>query len=332
MARSVVLGGSNHSSQATEQEGESVAESIITLSNPTENSISIDATGCLYDGIEQGASRGSHYYSISVLKNYLDVSGASELVPTIAGANVTELDDSFIKTGSSNSWDSWFQSESIVINPLVEDALITWPVEVDIDSDGDDGADGTIREMGGLDDNPALNNSFSSGEYMLYQYNNSRLYMYENGANKGYKSQALLVGDLMGLRVESGVVSYVHYREGVETVIGVSDKKAEVPLFFKAALNRGANSSGHSQIGDVRVCKSVTSKLITKHIFGGAAETLSDDDKSKLKDLGLDALEGSTYSLVNAQKQQSSRWDEGREYTVRHGYFIGESQSTSSIV
>lgn len=337
----VVVSGRSQSSSSVSNsintesvEVEKVATSVCTVNYPTANSIQLNARESVYDGDTVGGQFGRHHYSISTLRNYLNTAtGLSESVELVAGANViVDGDNNYLKSIAGNTWNSWFASAEIIVDPILEDCAVSWAIEADTDIDGQGGTDGSIREMGGLDDNPAQNASYTSGEYMLYQVNATTVYVYEKGLNKGSFSLAMIEGDRLGVRVESGVVSYIHFRGSLETIIYTSSVPAVSPLYFKGTLNRGIGSSGRSVIGDVREHFAISAKLKTVHISGAATELVSSEDIDKLAKLGLTVAEGSTYSLITAEKPTSDRFAESPQYDITHGYSVTDTQTVLTSV
>lgn len=305
--------------------------SVLNLSQPTPTSIQVDATLSEWNGDAVGGTLGSHYYSIEVLKSTLDITAGDTPVPTTAGLNV-DFDGTYYKKNiSGNAWNSWFKSTNPIIDPATENAAVTWEVEGDHDSDGADGDDGTIREMGGLDNNPDQNQSYSSIDFALYQVNGNLIYIYESGAYKNSYTVPMDPGDRLGVKVEQGVVSYFHLRGTTETVVHVSDTVATDPLYFKGTLNRGNASSGASVMGDVRKHNTLIPTVVTETITGGAASAISSVDQEKLVNLGLTILPGSTYGQWTADKLTSSIFPSGTVYEIIHSYFVMSNQTNGTI-
>lgn len=317
-----------HSSEQVSQlEEETMSQSVLTVTEPTPTSLLLDGQRSLYDNTEQGFAKGRHSLGITTTEAVLSPYSASPPVPMIAGANVT-LDGAssmWTKSIAGNTWNAWFQSTNVVAK-LGEDCLVTWPVEDDFDNDGDTGAEGTIREMGGLDDNPSANASYSSGDFMLYQVNATTVYVYEKGANKGSYSQPMVVGDLLGILVQNNEVSYVHIRNGVMTVIAKSLTELSSDMYFKGAINRGVGSSGHGSMGAVEVHTNMENTTVSAYIHGSGNEAIHEDDVERLATVGLTVNTGSVYSLLSVDKGSTYRYPTGA-YRFVHDYSVPDSQS-----
>ena len=312
-------------------EGETMSESRLTVTTPTPNSLVIDAQASLYDNSAQGGAKGRHSLGVTTTKSTLAPFALSEAKPLTAGANITydDTEDMMTKANAGNNWDSWFQSADAIVTPGV-DCIVSWPVEGDFDGDGDTGAQGTVREMGGLDDNPSVNSSYSSGEFMMYQVNATTIYVYEKGSNKGAFPQRVVVGDRLGIMVVDNVVTYIHIRNDVTTVLYTSLKKVEVPMYFKGAINRGVGSSGHGSMGDVQAHSTMESSMLSVYIHGAAAEAIKQEDVNRLSEVGLRVSTGSTYSYLMVEKGSTYRYPTGA-YRFIHDYSVRDSQTIVEI-
>lgn len=319
----------NLSKPATEEE--KLSKSIFTVTQPTSTSLLLDGQASEFDGVPKGGTLGRHTLGITTTRAFLTDYTSSTGVPLTAGANVTfdSAADMFTKSNSGNSWNAWFQSTDHVIL-AGQDGIVSWPIEPDFDNDGDTGAQGTVREMGGLDDNPSANASYSSGEFMLYQVNATTVYVYENGSNKGSFPQPMNVGDRLGIKIVDGEVFYIHIRGTTETVITKSTKTTNQDLYFKGALNRGVGSSGHASMGDVQLHSELENRLVTAYIHGAANEFITSDDVVRLLNVGLNVNTGSTYSLVSVEKIVSTKYPLGT-YRILHDYSVTDSQSIVEV-
>jgi len=307
------IAGQSHSVMGTSQAG---------------NTILLDAAQSTYEGEPKGLTQGAHYWAFATSKNLLDIAAASSPITLEAGNNVIVSGVDATKSNSGNSWNSSFRSQQSK-DPSTENFAVSWLVE---------SVTGTVREMGGLDDNPDQNSSYSSIEYAIYQVNgNIYSRVYEGGAAiviPGYQNIALQVGDRLGISVELGIVSYFHMRGDTVTIFYTSTKKANSPLFFKGALNRGAGSSGHSVMGDVTWHEGQMQVPALAQVSGFAGQGLSDQDLAALKGIGLDVQGGSTYAQISALRSASSAFLDGADYfpiSVDHGYCGQYSQSQAQL-
>lgn len=323
-------GGGSSSSSTNLSEEDPVTTSVLTYSKPSATSMQFDGRASTYNNTEVGALQGTHTYLFNTLRNYLDPNAVGVPVPLTAGANVTfDGVDTFTKSIAGNSWNSWFQSTDAIVNPVAEDIKITWLIEDDFDNDGDDGTTGTIREMAGLDDNPSANASYSSIDYAIYQVNATTVYIYERGSNKGSFARPMNVNDRLGIKVESGVVTYIHVSAaGYETEIFTSEKRATNVLFFKGAINRGVGQSGHGSIGGVLKHSDTIQIPVTAKIVGTAQAVIHPTDIERLTEVGLEVVPSSVYSLVSANQVVSDRFPAGTTYDVTHGFSMTLSQTT----
>jgi len=293
--------------------------SVCVVNQPAPNSIEIDTRDSTQGGVATGATLGYHDLTISTIKNALDISAGSISEPLTAGQSVTiDANDEVTKSIAGNSFNSWFQSTNVIGNGSTEDFAVTWLVE---------SVTGTIREMGGLDDNPGANNSYTSGEFMIYQVNGNSLYFYENGANMRQISYTLQVGDRLGIKIESQVARYIHIRGSVETVVHVSDKVAGGDYYFKGALNRGNASSGHSTMGDIQSHGTYVQTPSIERLSGPASQTITAEDVATLDKIGLIADPNSPYSLIAAQRVENANFPASTTYEITHGYYIKSAQS-----
>jgi len=303
-----------------------VAESIFTF-DPVDPAnpliVQIDARPSTINGIQKGGQEGYHSHAIQTQKISLDLDAQPPTEPAlVVGINAVATPDGlFEKSIAGNSWNAWIKSDAPLGNPVIEDFAVTWPLENTV---------GTIREMGGLDENPDENASFSSGEYMAYQVNDDYFLFYEKGANKYRFDIPMLDIDEVGVRFESQVATYFHMRSGVITDMYTSEVPAAAPLFFKGALNRGVGSSGHSILGGVKVYKGTSPKPLIERIAGAAQEAVNDADIQKLRNVGLIAASGSVYSHIIADKVEDAYFPAGTVRTNFHGYSAGAAQSSQS--
>ena len=316
---------------------EPVTESIFVLSNPTPTSVQIDARPSLYNGTAQGGAEGYHRYGMTTLRNFvapIDISDITTRVPLTAGINVELLPDgiTYRKLNTGNSWNSWFQSTNILIDPINENAAISWAIEDDPDGDGETGAQGTQREMAGLSATPSQNASYTSIDYAMYQVNATTVYVYEKGVNIGNFAVPMAVGDHFLIKCDSGVVSYYLISSGgSEQFIYESKTPATSSMYFKAALNRGDGSSGNSIVGDVRKHGALIAAPVMANIQGNPQELIRDEDVTKLLNLGLVVITGSVYSNIIAEKLAGHIFPSGNVHEVAHGYSGKMDQSIATI-
>lgn len=317
---------------ATSSDSESNTGNMQTESEPihvissNNGIINIDSRGSMYNGIEVGGTSGFHKYIFQGFKNTVDILASSSPLTLNIGARAASVltsPGSFEKDGTGNSWNSYiYSTESF--NPSELDFAFSWLVE---------SVTGTIREMGGMDNNPNQNQSYTSLESAIYQVNNyfySRVY--ESGAAKvipNYSTFYLQVGDRLGLGSIDGIVFYFVIRNEIIIEIYKSDVKLTEPMFFKAALNRGDGSSGESLIGDVKV------HLSTKKTgFGVSIEGNSSDEitplhiQTLLDEAGVNVLPGSTYGNLNITRQPFEKY-ENLSIDVTHT-FVGNYKSINS--
>ena len=322
----------NSANSSSNIEGEIVAKSNFVITNPTASSIKVDAGKSLLNDLELGSSDGTHTYMIESTRHYLDVTAGGDVVATQAGANVDydAATDMWSKNVAGNSWNSYFYSSDTVIDADTQDAAITAPVELDHDSDGFTGAQGTIREMFGISSNPTKNASYNSIDYAIYQVNATTVYAFQGGSNKGSFSRPMIVGDRLGIRIDSGVVSFIHIRGTTETVVFVSDVLASGKYYAKGAFNRGVGSSGVSVMGDVQLHTTTVAKPMLTHIQGDAGSLVTTEDRANLLELGLSANSQSVYSNIIADVMVGSAFPSGTKHQFTHSYFKRSTQSSAS--
>jgi len=307
----------------TPKHKDNIMSTSVCTATLEEDLLILDSTQSTHDLQPVGATVGLHYYNLATRRNFLDLLAEAELVPLSAGNNVTynATTNTYRKSNSGNSWNAWFKSEDVVADPASNYA-ITWEVE---------SITGTIREMGGLDDNPAKNSSYSSGEHMFYQVNGTTVYVYESGQNKGSFPCKLSVGDRLGIKVIEGTVYYITICNNIETVIYTSKSRLTSSMYFKGAFNRGSTSSGRSEMGNVRVHTAIRTEPVSTSIYGHPQEVLSDATMAKLEGIGLLPLEGTTYALLRAKISPTTTFPTGRTYDIIHTYSVSTSQTTLSI-
>lgn len=303
---------------------ETITSDVVPLSIATANRI--DSRASKFQGIATGSTGGIHKYNFVTEANTVDLLGATTPATILLGTNVTLLaPDSYEKSITGNTWNSYIYSQES-FDPTTTDFAVSWLVE-NVGLDGDDGVTGTIREMGGLDNNPTQNGSYSSIEFAIYQVNNyfySRVY--EGGAAiiiPNYTTFYFQIGDRMGVKCIDGVVSYFVIRGTTETVIYTSLKKATEPLFFKAAFNRGDGSSGHSELGGVVFHVAQKKVIHSVEILGESTADITDEDKEKLKTVGIENVNGK-YSDILFDRSNGSRFNNsGTPYNLdySHSYF-----------
>ena len=318
---------------ANAAKGEIVAISRFEITYPTAASVKIDAGKSMLDDIELGSSDGTHSYMIESTRYYLDVTAGGDVVVTQAGANVDydAATNMWSKNIAGNGWNSYFYSADTVIDADTQDAAVTVPIEIDHDSDGATGAQGTVREMFGLASNPTANASYNKIDFAVYQVNATTVYAFQNGTNKGNFSQPMIVGDRLGIRIDSGVASVIHVRGATETPIYVfKDAMATGKYYAKGAFNRGVGSSGVSVMGDVQLHTTTVAKPMLTHIQGDAGSLVTDDDKAKLLELGLSVNSQSVYNNIIADVMVGSAFPSGTTHQFTHSYFKRSTQSSAS--
>lgn len=303
----------------------------VIVASPTPTGFTLDSRTSTYGGEAIGGSLGTHALALSTTKLKLAPYTATAPVATTAGANVDydSSSDMYSKNISGNLWNSYFKSTDPIVTPGV-DCIVSWLIEDDFDGDGDTGTGGTIREMGGLDDNPDSNSSYNTGEYMVYQVNATTVYLYEKGTNKGSVSRPMVVGDRLGLRVINNVVEAIHIRDGVITSLITSDTLLDKPMYFKGAINRGVGSSGHGSMGDVQVFTDMEEEVVSTYIYGNSSELIKPVDVIGLNSVGLAPSNGATYSYLNLVKDSSYKFPTG-EYAITHTFSVPTSQSIVTV-
>lgn len=309
----------------------SVVNGLISVVNPSVNGDirRLDARESVYNDQAVGAVDGRHYWVLQRKSNTVDLFGTTQPISIVAGAKVDVNGVEVEKNVTGNSWNASFYSGQ-AFDPTAEDFAISWLVE---------DVTGTIREMGGLDNNPSQNNSYSSMEFAIYQVNNyfySRVY--ESGAAivmPNYTTFYLQIGDRLGIKCINQVVKYFVIRDGVETVIYTSAKKATEPLYFKGAFNRGNASSGHSNIGAVEWHVGKTTTNNTAVVSGNSTDTLEPRHLIEGDKIGVDFNPTSKYSDLTYTPLSSDKFKDGNgtpyplDYT--HGFFAGASQSIGEV-
>ena len=300
----------------TSSEFESVPESTVS---ETLGVHSIDSSASTFLGLATGASSGVHEYSFNGFKNTVDLSAVGTPITIVAGTNVTITGNNVIKNIDGNTWNSSFSSAES-FDPLIQDFAFTWEIE---------DVTGTIREMAGLDDNPAQNNSYSSIEYAVYQVNNyfySRVY--EKGAAlaiPNYTTFYFQAGDRCGVRVVDGIATYYVDRAGTITDIHTSTAPTAVPMYFKAAFNRGNTSSGASSLGNVLYHDATVPSTVNYTIRGPSADPITQEHKDELsRVLGMQVQAGATYGNVQFSRLTTSKFMNGPtpyDITMKHAYF-----------
>ena len=270
----------------------------------------LDARQSTANGTVTGDTSGKHEWFFRGLKNVPKLTGSRTSLNINPNGNVNISGEDAIKNVAGNSWNSSFYSTE-TFDPLTENFAISWLVE---------SVTGTIREMGGLDDNATANSSYSSIEYAIYQVNNyfySRVY--EKGASiiiPNYTNLILQVGDRLGIKVINQVVTYFVLRGSTIYDIYTSLTPATTPLQFKGAFNRGNASSGASLIGDVDVHSETELDNFIIKIEGSSSDILSDEHKELLKnEAGIISLTESTYSKLQFTKDVSGKFQNDKEVT-----------------
>ena len=309
----------------------SVVNGLISVVNPSVDGDihRLDARESVYNDQVVGAVDGRHYWVLQRKSNTVDLFGTTQPINIVAGSNVDVNGVEVEKNVTGNSWNASFYSGQ-AFDPTVEDFAISWLVE---------DVTGTIREMGGLDNNPSQNNSYTSMEFAIYQVNNyfySRVY--ESGAAiviPNYTTFYLQIGDRLGIKCVNQVVKYFVIRDGVEIVIYTSTKKATEPLYFKGAFNRGSSSSGHSNIGSVEWHVGKTTTNNTAVISGNSTDTLEYRHLAEGDKIGVGFNPTSKYSDLTYTPLSSDKfkYDNGNLYPLdyTHGFFAGASQSVGEV-
>lgn len=302
-------------------ENESVSNFIITNNSPQYN---VDASKSTHKCKEVGGVSGFHRWFLSGNRNTVDVLASGTPITMIANANVTINGNNFEKSITGNSWNSsGYSQESF--DPLNQDFAFTWAVE---------SITGTIREMGGLDNNPTQNNSYTSLEHAIYQVSgNFYNRVYETGAQKvtNMGNIPLSVGDRLGIRVETCKVTYFILRGSIITDVYVSEKELSVPVQFKTSLNRGTSSSGASVLGDIQYHTVTKPESFFLQFDGYATDLISDEDKERIKkEAGLTLQSGSTYSNWQFERDSIDRFS-NQNIDIKHVY-IGDYNTSMETV
>lgn len=296
----------------------------------TNNGITtLDARQSTYGGNAKGATDGLHRYNITTKRNTVDMFADRTPIQIGAGSNVEVNGAEVKKTDASNSWNASFYSEQ-AMDPNAQDFAVSWEVE---------SVTGTIREMAGLDDAPTANQSYSSGDYFIYQVNNNfHSAVYEEGAAikiPNYTNFTLQVGDRLFVKCVENVVYSGVLRGQEETVLYTSQKKATSALKFKGALNRGQGQSGHSVMTNVEWHNKTKAVLKQIQIMGAAGQELTQDHIELLKSAGMTVQSGATYDLLSFERDSSAFFQnsEGAAYglDVTHAYLAGFQPSTGTI-
>lgn len=305
--------------------GSSSGEAVpVCVASAAGQSLRFDARGSMWAGVPSGGVVGLHYYNLSTDKQVLDLSDAGVASVLVAGANVQAVPGGFEKSVSGNTWNSWFKS-SESFDPNVEDFAVSVLVE---------SITGTIREMIGLDDNPNANASYSSIDSAVYTVNkNAYRVVYEKGSatTTGAGDVAMVVGDRLGVRCEGGVITYYIDRNGQIIDLYTSSRPATVPLYFKAALNRGVGSSGHSKVTDVKWITATKAAPVNAGIMGPGAAIVSDSDIERLLSVGLEVVPGSLYSDLKLTRLVDGRFPATTSHDFVHGYSVNTAQVTGNI-
>lgn len=283
----------------------------------------IDAQASTWNDSDSGGSLGRHTYLFSGLKHKLDMNAGSDNLTLIAGANATLNSDGGEKSIVGGSWNSYFYSQES-FDPST-DFAITWDVT---------STAGTIRQMIGLDDAPTANASYSSIDFAIYQVNATFYYVvYEKGRSQvtGKGSVTVADTDEFGIRCEEGMVTYFIQSGSTITDIYTSLNKATKPLFFKAAMNRGTDLSGHSVVSGCKSYTGTTAETVATRISGLATETINDDDANSLLTLGILPAANTTYSDFNFTRPVSTRFPAGLNLNYNHTYSVNETQDIQSV-
>lgn len=327
----VISGASDVSVMSSNTNSNSVVNGLVSVVKPVlaDGIHRLDARESIYNDQVVGAVDGRHYWVLQRKSNTVDLFGTTQPITITAGAKVDVNGLDVEKNVTGNSWNASFYSGQ-AFDPTVEDFAVSWLVE---------NTTGTIREMGGLDNNPSQNNSYNSMEFAIYQVNNyfySRVY--ESGAAiviPNYTTFYLQVGDRLGIKCVNQVVSYFVLRAGVETIIYTSAKKATDPLYFKGAFNRGNSSSGHSSIGSVEWHTGKTLINNTAVISGNSTDTLAFRHLPEGGKVGIEFNPTCKYSDLTYTALDSDKFKDtnGNIYPLdfTHGFFAGASQSIGLI-
>lgn len=321
----IEIGGGIAASNNNEDEDEfmplAVPKSVFTTDADKYN---INSTTSTWNDNVTGGAIGLHSYIFTGKKEELDITSESLPLTLIAGNNVEVNNDGYQKNVAGGSWNSSFYSQES-FNPNDQDFAISWLVE---------STSGTIREMCGLAANPSINDSYSSIDYAVYQVNATFYYVvYESGRSSvtGSGSVAVAVGDRIGIKVIDNKVTYYIQKGDEITDIYTSLKDAKAPLFFKAALNRGTDLSGHSVVTNCQYHTNTKTVIKTTDISGLANESITSDDADRLAKLGIIPEEGTLYSNINFTKPVSTRFPSNTELTYNHIYSVNDAQDIQTV-
>ena len=284
----------------------------------------LNASQSVLQGTTAGGVNGLHTWRLSRSFETVSPAGTSTPLTLVAvdPATVNVSGDDAEKSVSGNTWNAAAYSQE-AFDPSEIDFMLLAQVEA---------TTGTIREMVGGTSDPAANSSFNSQDYALYQINNGAGdQIYENGrfTPSGNPRTPLNIGDLIGIRAKRGVVDYVIVRGGAVVSLFTSQNAAELPLHFRAALNRGDGSSGESRIENAQVFIGGATETETVQFSGRAGALVSDADAASLARIGLTLQAGSTYDHLRYIKQDTGRYT-GQVVDVFHGY--GAISDQSSLV
>lgn len=305
-------------------------DTLMATSVMTHNAVSatiseFDAEQSTHDNVPAGAASGVHFYNIHTTKLVVDNTVTGDPVNLEAGANVSfnATDQLWEKNVAGNTWNASVRSTGVIFDPSTENCMLSWPVEAS--------STGTVREMAGFDNQPDANDSYTSGEYFIYQVNATTVYIYEKGSNRHTKARSVVPGDRYGISVVDGVVTYLHIRDEVVTELYTSAVLATEPMYFKAALNRGNTSSGWSKIGDVRINKTANVAPTSAYVHGNALSELSDEHKKALIGVGYQPLPNTKYSRLQVERMSVPSMDANRQYEVTHAFAVMNTQTTVNV-
>lgn len=314
-----VLPNGDSPEQSTSETVKSVAGQWTTLDHSTSKS----------NGVESGSVVGLHFTQFNRVKNMLDKHTAGVSATTVVGTNVTETTEGgskfYTKNVSGNVWNAYMRSTD-GFDADIEDGMVSFAIEADA---------GTIREMAGLAKNPTANASYSSIDYAIYQVNDDFYsYVYESGAGTktGVANFDVNTGDRFYIACERGVVTYGVIRDGTNELFPIyqSAKPASGQYYFKAALNRGTGSSGHSKVGDVKWHKATTPEPYSVNITGSASAPISETHKDNLATVGIVVSDTATYDMLSIVQDGDYRCT-GEPVTYAHSYTVPASQSSGTI-
>ena len=278
--------------------------------------------------IPTGASSGVHSYIFKGGVNTVDMQAETEnaTLEVIARADITGTsgEEEVRKNVSGSSWNSAFKSV-LGLDPREQDFAVSWAVEA---------VNSGIREMGGLTDNPGNAASYKDIDWAIYQVNN-KFYsrFYESGSSiliPEYKNIPLVIGDRLGIRVEGGTVTAFLLNSTGIVDMYTSNRKADVPLFFKGAMYRGTGLVTNSLIGDVNWHTAQRVVMRTVGITGNAAAPVNSDDRARLRStLGMVIEEGSTYGDIYFRRETLDKYTLNGSFMdieMTHSYHSVHSQ------